>query len=251
MTRRPARARTGPNDSTLPVVCQELPRTATSLRRSRREVAHLRGPRWPQMATRPTMASATMEVAAISGDRPRRAVHPDGPRCPQRRVTAGRFGLRTHPQAASRRPPCAGPHGRLACALLALSGPRARRTWFRTPRSRSRRAAASPRSSSPTPPNSRRRSQPPSAISPPRSVRAPARLPRLRQSEWDHHEQRHGRRDRSSGPRKPSGLPRNGHGWRRTFTACSPCSQRWPSSWQYRALMASGAGKPTRDLGHV
>ncbi len=198
------------------------------------------------------MASATMLVAAIT----RRPSSSTG-RSPGRTSlpAAARYGRPLWSEDASStsepRPPCAGPRGRLAWVLLALSGPRARRAWFRTPRSRSRRAAASPRSSSPTPPNSRRRSQPPSAINPPRSVRSPARLPRLRQSEWDHHEQRHGRRDRSSGPRKPSGLPRNGHGWRRTFTACSPCSQRWPSSWQYRALMASGAGKPTRDLGHV
>ncbi len=251
MTHRPARARTGPNDSTLAVVCQKLPRTATSLRRSRREVAQLRGPRWPQMATNGHKANDGIGNHAGSGDHAATVVL-DGPFT--RTDLAARSGtlrpaalvlgriLKQRAETTVR--------GAAWSACLGVAGVVRTSSQTNVVSDTSIAVQASGRVAQILLANTAELQETISATEcdQPTTI---SEVTRSRQSEWDHHEQRHGRRDRSFGPRKPSGLPRNGHGWRRTFTACSPCSQRWPSSWQYRALMASGAGKPTRDLGHV
>ena len=251
MTHRPARARTGPNDSTLAVVCQKLPRTATSLRRSRREVAQLRGPRWPQMATNGHQANDGIGNHAGSGDHAATVVL-DGPFT--RTDLAARSGtlrpaalvlgriLKQRAETTVR--------GAAWSACLGFAGVVRTSSQTNVVSDTSIAVQASGRVAQILLANTTELQETISATECDQATTI-SEVARSRQSEWDHHEQRHGRRDRSSGPRKPSGLPRNGHGWRRTFTACSPCSQRWPSSWQYRALMASGAGKPTRDLGHV
>ena len=251
MTHRPARARTGPNDSTLAVVCQKLPRTATSLRRSRREVAQLRGPRWPQMAKNGHQANDGIGNHAGSGDHAATVVL-DGPftrtdlaaRSGTLRPAALVLGRILNQRAETT------VRGAAWSACLGVAGVVRTSSQTNVVSDTSIAVQASGRVAQILLANTTELQETISATEcdQPTTI---SEVTRSRQSEWDHHEQRHGRRDRSSGPRKPSGLPRNGHGWRRTFTACSPCSQWWPSSWQYRALMASGAGKPTRDLGHV